>query len=95
MDLKEGGYSLIAKGNEPDVTLSFWEFDKLNDLFYGDLRLISEKKKASFATLAWGSNYKYSFLFCISYLECADNTSYIFDEVGRKLKVSLKKILIN
>ncbi|WP_213071133.1 hypothetical protein [Acinetobacter sp. 2JN-4] len=91
LNLKVGNYSLSAKGNDPDVTLSFWEFDKLNDFFYGDLRLIAENKKASFATLAWGSNYKYSFLFCISYLECADNTSYRFDEVGRKLKVSFKK----
>lgn len=91
VNLKDGNYSLSAKGNDPDVTLSFWQFDNLNDLVYGDLRLIEEKKKASFSTLAWGSNYKYSYLFCISYLECADNTSYRFDEISRKLKVSFKK----
>lgn len=87
MDFKEGDYSLIAKGNDPDVSLSFRKLKGKNDILYGDLRLLASEHKAGFATLAWGD---YRVLFCISYLACVDNTEYRFDGINRKITVSFK-----
>ncbi|MHA3982645.1 hypothetical protein [Acinetobacter venetianus] len=87
VDLKEGDYSLSAKGNESDVSLSFRKLKGENDILYGDLRLLASEHKAGFAILAWGD---YRVLFCISYLECVDNTEYRFDRINRKLTVSFK-----
>lgn len=87
VDLKEGDYSLSAKGNESDVSLSFRKLKGGNDILYGDLRLLASEHKAGFAILAWGD---YRVLFCISYLECVDNTEYRFDRINRKLTVSFK-----
>lgn len=87
VDLKEGDYSLSAKGNESDVSLSFRKLKGGNDILYGDLRLLASEHKAGFSILAWGD---YRVLFCISYLECVDNTEYRFDRINRKLTVSFK-----
>jgi len=87
VDLKEGDYSLSAKGNEPDVSLSLRKLKGGNDILYGDLRLLASEHKAGFAILAWGD---YRVLFCISYLECVDNTEYRFDIINRQLTVRFK-----
>lgn len=54
---------------------------------YGDLRLLASEHKAGFSILAWRD---YRVLFCISYLECVNNTEYRFDIINRKLTVRFK-----
>lgn len=91
LNVKEGDYSSIAQGNSSDVTLYFNNYEKLDFPVYGELKLLSENKKASFSAISWLNKYKnISLLFCIDYVECANNTEYSFDEFNRELNVRFK-----
>jgi len=91
LNVKEEEYSLSADGNNPDVTLNFNKSDKTDFPIYGVLKLLGESKKASFSTLGWLNKDKnISFLFCIDYANCSNNTEYSFDNISRKLNVRFK-----
>ncbi|MFW1772512.1 hypothetical protein [Acinetobacter seifertii] len=91
LNVKEEEYSLIAQGNSPDVTVYFNKSEKTDFPIYGELRLLAESNKASFAALAWINKYNnMSVLFCINYEDCSGNTEYSFDNASRQLNVKFK-----